>query len=232
MTARLSVVVLVSGRGSNLQAIIDRSTHGELPVDIRAVISSRPGTEGLVRAERAGLRTLAVDPRNFPGRAQFEEALMEQIDAFSPQLVVLAGFMIILGAGFVSHYAGRLINIHPSLLPRFKGLNTHERALKAGERYHGASVHFVTSDVDGGPVIIQAPVAIRRDDSAQTLAARVLEEEHRILPEAIRWFAEGRLSMHDGRVFLDGKLCIQPAPGELPFSSGTTAGPAAEGNGP
>ncbi len=207
MTVNLAVVVLISGRGSNLQSIIDRCGRGDLPVDIRAVISSRHDTEGLKRAARAGLTGVVADPDTFATRTAFEHALMQTIDSYSPGLVVLAGFMLILGPDFVRHYSGRLINIHPSLLPRFRGLNTHERALKSGAHFHGASVHFVTADVDGGPVIIQAPVAVRRDDSPQTLAARVLAEEHRILPEAIRWFAQGRLSMENGRALLDGQPC-------------------------
>ncbi|MHB8347445.1 MAG: phosphoribosylglycinamide formyltransferase [Acidiferrobacterales bacterium] len=218
MTVNLAVVVLISGRGSNLQSIMDRCGRGDLPVDIRAVISSRPDTEGLKRAARAGLTGVVVDPGNFPTRTEFEQALMQRIDACSPELVVLAGFMLILGPDFVRHYSGRLINIHPSLLPRFRGLNTHERALKSGARFHGASVHFVTADVDGGPVIIQAPVAVCADDSPQTLAARVLEEEHRILPEAIRWFAQGRLSMENGRALLDGQPCVLQ-------TAGSTASP-------
>ena len=211
MTANLPVVILISGRGSNLQAIIDQCRHGELAVDIRAVISSRPGADGLTRASDAGLATAVVDPRNFPTRAQFEQELAQRIDAYAPKLVVLAGFMLVLGSDFVLHYTGRLINVHPSLLPQFKGLDTHERALRAGVRYHGASVHFVTPDVDGGPVIIQAPVAVRPNDTAQSLAGRVLEKEHCILPEAIRWFAQGRLSLRNGQAMLDGRPCAHLA---------------------
>ncbi len=210
MIAQLPVVVLISGRGSNLQAIIEQQQRGDLPVDIRAVISSRPGAQGLDRARDAGLPAVIVDPGRFPARALFEKALMEEIDARAPALVVLAGFMLVLGSDFVRHYSGRLINVHPSLLPQFKGLHTHERALQAGVRYHGASVHFVTPDVDGGPVIIQAQVEVRADDNAQTLAVRVLKEEHRILPEAIRWFAQGRLGLEQGRALLDGRPCMHP----------------------
>lgn len=231
MTVNLPVVVLVSGRGSNLQAIIDHCRRGDLPVDIRAVISNRPGTEGLERAARAGLTGVIVDPGTFSTRAEFEQALMQRIDSYGPELVVLAGFMLILGSDFVRHYSGRLINIHPSLLPQFRGLNTHERALKAGVRYHGASVHFVTADVDGGPVIVQAPVAVRPDDSPQTLAARVLEEEHRILPEAIRWYAQGRLSMAGGLALLDGRPCENQVPGNTE-SQNPAAGRSPEGTAP
>ncbi len=201
----LPVVILISGRGTNLQAIIDQTARADFPVEIRAVISSHPDTEGLARARRAGLATRVVDYRSCPDRAAFDLILMQAIDSYAPQLVVLAGFMRILGPDFIRHYSGHLINIHPSLLPQFKGLDTHVRALRSGVRWHGASVHFVTPEVDGGPVIIQAPVAVLPDDSAETLAARVLEEEHRILPLAIRWFANGRLAIHNERVLLDGR---------------------------
>jgi len=199
------IVVLISGRGSNLQAILDETRAGRLPVEVRAVISSKPDAEGLQRARRAGVPTEIVDHRAFHERAQFDAALMQAIDRHQPKLVVLAGFMRILGAEFIQRYAGRLMNIHPSLLPAFPGLNTHARALAAGVRQHGASVHFVTNDLDGGPVIAQATVTVHADDTATTLAARVLDEEHRIYPLAIRWFVEDRLSIRNGRVLLDGE---------------------------
>ena len=200
------VVILISGRGSNLQAIIDQARAGHLPIDIRAVISNNPDAAGLQLAQAAGIDTKVVDHRSYPDRATFDQALMQAIDRYQPQLVVLAGFMRILGTEFIRHYAGRLLNIHPSLLPAFKGLNTHARALAAGAREHGASVHFVTNDLDGGPIVLQAQVAVRPDDTPATLAARVLETEHRILPLAIRWFAEGRLSIRNGQVLLDGAI--------------------------
>ena len=202
---RGGVVVLVSGRGSNLQAIINAVTHGELPADIRAVISSEPGAPALARARTAGIPTHVVNHRDFPARDRFDQALMQRIEAYRPQLVVLAGFMRILGEAFIDHYTGRLINIHPSLLPAFPGLNTHARALQSGAAHHGASVHFVTHEVDGGPVIIQAAVPVLPDDVPETLAERVLREEHRIYPKAIGWFLAGRLSIEDGRVLLDGQ---------------------------
>ena len=200
------VVILISGRGSNLQAIIDQTRTGHLPIDIRAVISNNPDAAGLRLAQAAGVDTMVVDHRSYPDRATFDQALMQAIDRCQPQLVVLAGFMRILGTEFIRHYAGRLLNIHPSLLPAFKGLNTHARALEAGAREHGASVHFVTNDLDGGPIVIQAQVTIRPGDTPATLAARVLEIEHRILPLAIQWFAEGRLSIRNGQVLLDGAV--------------------------
>jgi len=198
------IVVLISGRGSNLQAILDEARAGRLPVEIRTVISNNPEAHGLEVARAAGIPTEVIDHRAFRERAQFDAALMQAIDRHQPKLVVLAGFMRILGTEFIRHYAGRLLNIHPSLLPAFKGLDTHARALAAGVREHGASVHFVTNDLDGGPVIVQAAVPVRPDDSADTLAARVLVEEHRIYPLAIRWAVEGRLSICNGQVLLDG----------------------------
>lgn len=203
--APAAVVILISGRGSNLQAILDATRAGELAIEIRAVISNNPDAEGLQHARAAGVPTAIVSHRDYSDRAQFDTVLQQAIDRYAPRLVVLAGFMRILGAAFIRHYAGRLLNIHPSLLPAFKGLDTHARALAAGARQHGASVHFVTNDLDGGPVIVQATVPVRAGDTADTLAARVLHEEHRILPLAIRWFVKGRLSIRDGRVLLDGE---------------------------
>jgi len=199
------VVILISGRGSNLQAILDETRAGLLPIEIRAVISNNPEAEGLQRARAAGVPTETINHRDYADRTQFDAALMQAIDRHAPRLVILAGFMRILGEDFIRHYAGRLLNIHPSLLPTFKGLNTHARALAAGARQHGASVHFVTNDLDGGPVIVQASVPIRAGDSADTLGARVLQEEHRILPLAIRWFVEARLSIRNSQVLLDGE---------------------------
>lgn len=200
----LSVVALISGRGSNLQSIIDEMRAGRLPIALRAVISNNRDAPGLTRAQTAGIATRVVDHRQFASRANYDQALMAAIDEHSPELVVLAGFMRILGRPFVEHYAGRLINIHPSLLPEFAGLDTHARALQNGAQQHGASVHFVTPEVDAGPIIMQASVPVYKDDSPEALAARVLCEEHRIYPQAIRWFAEGRLQIQDNRVLLDG----------------------------
>ena len=202
MNAPSPIVVLVSGRGSNLQAIID-AAQNDLPVSIRAVISNRPGVLALERAQQAGIPSDVIDHRQFHRREDYDAALQEKIDAFEPDLVVLAGFMRVLTPGFVAHYSGRLMNIHPSLLPQFPGLNTHERALAAEVKEHGVSVHFVTEEVDAGPLIIQARVPVLPDDNAEVLAARVLEQEHRILPLAIRWFVEGRLTLLNERVLLD-----------------------------
>jgi phosphoribosylglycinamide formyltransferase-1 len=205
-TAPAPLVIVISGRGSNLQAIIDATREGRLPAAIRAVIGNNPTAPGLTIARAAGLVTEIVDHRAYPDRAAFDKALMHAIDRYTPRLVVLAGFMRILGADFIHHYAGRLINVHPSLLPAFRGLDTHARALAAGARQHGASVHFVTNEVDGGPIILQAAVPVQLGDDAATLAARVLEQEHRILPLAIRWYLEDRLSVRDGRVLFDGRV--------------------------
>jgi phosphoribosylglycinamide formyltransferase-1 len=206
MKRLLDVVVLISGRGSNLQSIIDQAQAGALPVRIAAVISNCADAFGLVRAQAAGVPTRVLGHQQFPSRGQFDQALMVLIDEYSPQLVVLAGFMRILGKDFVEHYAGRLMNIHPSLLPAFPGLHTHERALESGVAQHGASVHFVTPDLDGGPIIVQAAVPVLAGDTPDRLAERVLKEEHRIFPLAIRWFAEGRLQVRAGQVLLDGEM--------------------------
>lgn len=219
--ARTAVVVLISGRGSNLQAILDEIRADRLPIKIHAVISNNPDAPGLARARAANIPTHVVNHRDFPDREQFDQALRREIDAYAPGLVVLAGFLRLLTPTFVKHYAGRLMNIHPSLLPQFPGLNTHARVLESGARVHGASVHFVTPDMDTGPIIIQAAVPILPGDTPLSLAARVLEQEHRIYPLAIRWFAEGRLRRQDGQVLLDG--AVRPEQGlisraELPES--------------
>jgi len=206
MTSTCNVVVLLSGTGSNLQALIDNVRAGENPARIAAVISNRADAYGLQRARDAGIETRALDHKTFDGREAFDAALIELIDAFNPQLVVLAGFMRILSADFVRHYQGRLLNIHPSLLPKYKGLHTHQRALEAGDREHGCSVHFVTEELDGGPLVVQAVVTVESDDTASSLAQRVHTQEHRIYPLAVRWFAEGRLVLGEQGALLDGQL--------------------------
>ncbi|WP_454833358.1 phosphoribosylglycinamide formyltransferase [Pseudomonas veronii] len=206
MSATCDVVVLLSGTGSNLQALIDSTRTGDSPARIAAVISNRSDAYGLQRAREAGIATRPLDHKAFEGREAFDSALVELIDAFNPKLVVLAGFMRILSADFVRHYAGRLLNIHPSLLPKYKGMHTHQRALDAGDSEHGCSVHFVTEELDGGPLVVQAVVPVESDDSAQTLAQRVHTQEHRIYPLAVRWFAEGRLILGKQGALLDGQL--------------------------
>ncbi|OEC55718.1 MULTISPECIES: phosphoribosylglycinamide formyltransferase [Pseudomonas] len=205
MTDRCDVVVLISGSGSNLQALIDSTTSAGHPARIRAVISNRADAYGLERARQAGIETRVLDHREFDGREAFDQALAALIDSFSPQLVVLAGFMRILTPGFVRHYTGRLLNIHPSLLPRHKGLHTHQRALEVGDAEHGCSVHFVTEELDGGPLVVQAVIPVESGDSPDTLAQRVHAEEHRIYPLAVRWFAEGRLRLGENGALLDGQ---------------------------
>ena len=198
-------VILISGRGSNMEALIAARDRGTLPVDITAVISNRPDAAGLATAAAAGIAVRCIDHKAFAERDAFDAALAGCIDGFAPDLVVLAGFMRILGDGFVSNYAGRLMNIHPSLLPAFPGLHTHRRALAEGVRIHGCTVHFVTPTLDHGPVIIQAAVPVLDSDDEASLAARVLRQEHRIYPQAVRWFAEGRLQLVDDRVRLAGE---------------------------
>ena len=197
-----NVVILISGRGSNMEALIRARDAGELPVNIAAVISNRPDAAGLETAAKAGIVTHYVDHKGFAGREAFDAALAECIDGFAPDLVVLAGFMRILSEGFVRHYEGRLLNIHPSLLPAFPGLHTHQKALQEGMRLHGCTVHFVTPTLDHGPVVIQAAVPVLDSDDEATLAARVLAQEHRIYPQAVRWFVEGKLRLDGHRVFL------------------------------
>jgi len=207
---KLSLVVLLSGGGTNLQAILDAIARGELNAEIRAVLSNRPDAYGLERARRAGIATEVLDHKAYADRERFDAALMARIDGYAPALVVLAGFMRILSDGFVRHYEGRMINIHPSLLPKYRGLNTHQRALEEGETWHGASVHYVTPELDGGPVILQARVPVQAGDDPATLAARVLEMEHQIYPLAIQWIAEGRLALKAQQVWLDGRPLEQP----------------------
>ncbi len=207
---KIRLVVLISGRGSNLQAILDQAASGELPVEVAAVISNRPGVRGLERARQASVPALELDHKHFADRSAFETALIEMIDRHQPDLVALAGFMRVLTAGFTEHYRGRLLNIHPSLLPKFRGLHTHERAIAAGETEHGASIHFVTAELDGGPIIVRARVPLLPGDDPDALAARVLEQEHRLYPLAIRWFAEGRMRLDGERVCFDGEPLAEP----------------------
>lgn len=204
------IVVLISGSGSNLQAILDAVADGHVHARVAAVLSNRADALGLGRARRAGVDAIVVDHRAYPDRAAFDAALAEAIDAHAPDLVVLAGFMRILTDEFVIRYQGRMLNIHPSLLPAFRGLNTHARALEEGVREHGASVHFVTSQLDGGPVIAQVRVPVEAEDTPQRLAARILAHEHRLYPLVIEWFARGRLQLRNGKVLLDGRELSTP----------------------
>lgn len=207
MTAPLPrLVILISGTGSNMATLIDAVKRGAVGADVAAVFSNRPDARGLITAREAGIATEVLDHRQFPDRESFDRALAQRIDVHNPDLVVLAGFMRILTPGFVRHYRGRLINIHPSLLPKYPGLNTHQRAIDAGDDEAGATVHFVTEELDGGPAIVQARVPILPGDSADSLANRVLAMEHRIYPEAVQLFCSGRLRMDNQGVTLDGRL--------------------------
>ena len=199
-----NIVVLISGSGSNLQTILDGCAEGTIDARVTAVISNRPGVMGLQRAERAGVPALTLDHTLFESRQAFDTALADLIDRHEPDLVVLAGFMRILTDEFVRHYQGRMLNIHPSLLPKYTGLHTHQRALDAGDTEAGATVHFVTPELDGGPPIAQMSVPIKADDDASTLAKRVLGQEHKLYPEVIRWFINGRLTLKGDTAWLDG----------------------------
>ncbi|RDK04463.1 phosphoribosylglycinamide formyltransferase [Paraburkholderia lacunae] len=196
------LVILISGRGSNMEAIVSACSREGWPAQVAAVIANRPDAAGLAFAALHGIATAVVDHRQFPDRESFDAALAREIDGFTPDLVVLAGFMRVLTPGFVDHYAGRMLNVHPSLLPSFPGLKTHQQALDAGVRLHGASVHFVTSQLDHGPIVVQAAVPVLAGDTPAMLAGRVLATEHIIYPRAVRWFVEGRLALDGLRVTL------------------------------
>ncbi len=200
-----SIVILISGRGSNMQSLLAATADGSLPVRVAAVLSNRPDAAGLKTAAAVGIPTRVIDHKLYPDRESFDAAMAEAIDAFSPDLVVLAGFMRSRSNGFGERYAGRMMNIHPSLLPAFTGLHTHRRALEEGVRIHGCTVHFVTPTLDHGPIIAQAAVPVLDGDDEASLAERVLAQEHRIYPLAVRWFAEDRLRLLDGRVEVAGR---------------------------
>lgn len=206
MTSRKSrIVVLISGSGSNLQAIIDACKNNGIAGQICAVISNRASAYGLERASKANIATQAISHKNYASRDEYDIALQAAIDQYSPDLVVLAGFMRILTPSFVQHFQGKMLNIHPSLLPKYQGLHTHQRAIDAKDKEHGVSVHFVTEELDGGPVIQQAKVSIEHTDTADTLAAKVLIEEHQLYPRVINWFCAGRLTMIDQHAYLDAE---------------------------
>ncbi len=200
-----NVVILISGRGSNMEAIVGAG----LPAKVAAVISNRADAAGLKFAAQSGIAAQVVDEREFSSRGTFDAALEAAIERHSPDLLALAGFMRVLGGDFVRHYSGRMVNIHPSLLPAFPGLHTHRRALQEGVKLHGCTVHFVTPQVDHGPIIVQAAVPVRAGDTEATLAARVLRQEHRVYPLAIRWFVEGRLAVENGIVRVNASGAVQ-----------------------
>ena len=206
----LSIVVLVSGSGSNLQAIIDSIAAGHLKARIAGVLSNKADAYGLVRAQQAGIATAVLAHTAYADRESFDAAMMAKIDDWQPDVVVLAGFMRILTPGFVQHFEGRLVNIHPSLLPKYKGLHTHQRALENGDSEHGCSVHFVSAELDGGPVIGQAVVPVLPGDNETLLTERVHKSEHRLYPEVLVLMADGRLAYRDGLPWLDGKKLVTP----------------------
>ncbi|CAH1608702.1 MULTISPECIES: phosphoribosylglycinamide formyltransferase [Vibrio] len=199
-----NIVVLISGNGSNLQAILEACEDSMPNAQVAAVFSNKADAYGLERAKQFDVNGHFVDPKAFESREGFDAELMKQIDEYQPDVIVLAGYMRILSGAFVSHYLGKMINIHPSLLPKYPGLHTHQRAIDAGDKEHGTSVHFVTEELDGGPVVLQAKVPVFEDDDADALAARVQTQEHNIYPMVTKWLVEGRLSMTEGKAYLDG----------------------------
>lgn len=202
----MRIVVLLSGGGSNLQAIIDGCEQGLIAGNIVGVISNRPNVKGLERAKKHGIKAHTLDHTTFESREAFDEALAHSIDGLRPDLVILAGFMRILTPAFTRRYLGKMLNIHPSLLPKYPGLHTHKRALEAGDTEHGVTVHFVTAELDGGPAVIQAKVPVKSTDTEASLAARVLEQEHIIYPQAANWFCQGRLALQGNDALLDGQI--------------------------
>jgi phosphoribosylglycinamide formyltransferase-1 len=215
-SAQLPIVILISGRGSNMLAIAERAARGELPISVRAVISDKPDAAGLASAEQLDIPVVSLSPRSFANRESYDIALSELVASFRPQLIVLAGFMRILTANFIDRFAGRILNIHPSLLPKYRGLHTHRRAIAAGDSVHGASVHYVTQELDGGPVIMQASVPVQADDTEESLSARVQRLEHRIYPQVIEWIAHGRIGLRSDGLWFDGK----PLPAPVMLESG------------
>ena len=204
--ATTRAVILISGSGSNLQAFIDQVNSGELDIEISLVISNKADAYGLERASNAAINSDCINHRDFSSRLEFDQALMQRIDQVKPDMVILAGFMRILTPEFVNHYQGRLINIHPSLLPKYPGVDTHQRAIDAGDQWHGASIHFVVPEVDAGPVILQGRLAINSDDTAESLQQRIHKIEHKLYPLAVKWFSQKRLENKNGKILLDGEL--------------------------
>ena len=205
-----AAAVLISGTGTNLQAFIDQVQNGSLPLEIAVVLSNREDAFGLQRAAQAGIPTRCIDHRNFSSRESFDDAVHEALSEFEPAIIILAGFMRILSARFVDRYAGRILNIHPALLPAYPGLNTHQRVIDAGEQWHGCTVHFVTAELDAGPGLLQGRVPVLATDDSQVLSARVQTMEHIIFPKAAEWVAAGRAEFRNGRAWLDGKALERP----------------------
>lgn len=208
--SRKSAAVLISGSGTNLQSFIDKTAAGQLDLDIAVVLSNMPAAAGLDRARKARIPIECVEHGDYPDRESFDAALNDTLDRYAPDMVILAGFMRILTPVFIDHFAGRIFNIHPSLLPKYPGLNTHHRSIAAGDEWAGSTVHFATAELDGGPQIIQGRVRVEPDDTAKSLAARVLRVEHQIYPQAAALFAAGRLEYRDGAAWLDGNRLTAP----------------------
>jgi phosphoribosylglycinamide formyltransferase-1 len=210
MSRRSKTAILISGSGTNLQAFIDAVDEGNLNLDIVVVFSNNPNAFGLQRAEKAGIPTACIPHAGFPDRESFDAAVMAELDRFEPDLLILAGFMRILSASFVSHYAGKILNIHPALLPLYPGLNTHQRVLDAGDKWHGSTVHFVIDELDAGPRVLQGRLAVTPGENADDLAARVQAIEHKIYPLAADWVGSGKVEFRNGHVFVDGVKKDEP----------------------
>jgi len=210
MATRCKTAILISGSGTNLQSFIDRVTTGELALDLSVVFSNKPDAHGLVRAKQTGIPTACIEHGNFPDRESFDRAVIEELDRWSPDLLVLAGFMRILGPAFVNYYEGRILNIHPALLPKYPGLNTHQRVLDAGDEWHGSTVHFVTEELDGGPRILQGRMRVDPSESADELQCRVQAVEHQIYPEAAGLVGSGRAQFREGKTWFDGAETDEP----------------------
>ena len=214
--SRCRAAVLISGSGSNLQSFIDKSAHGEIDLDLSVVFSNKPDAYGLTRAKAAGIATECLEHGNYTDRETFDRAVASVLDTYEPDLIILAGFMRILSPWFVQHYEGRILNIHPALLPAYPGLDTHQRVLDAGEEWHGSTVHFVTEELDGGPRILQGRLAVDSNETADELCARVQAIEHQIYPQAANWFGQGRLQFCGGQTVFDGRPLDEPVVRDFP----------------
>jgi len=210
MAKRCKTAILISGSGTNLQAFIDAVDRGNLDLDLTVVFSNNPEAFGLQRAEEAGIATSCIQHSDFLDRESFDQAVIAELDRFDPDLLILAGFMRILSKAFVAHYAGKILNIHPALLPLYPGLNTHQRVLNAGDEFHGSTVHFVTEELDAGPSILQGRLAVTPGETAEELATRVQAIEHRIYPQAAGWVGAGKVQFKSGKSWVDGKLAEEP----------------------
>lgn len=210
MLSLSNTAILISGSGTNLQSFIDRAAAGGIALDLSVVFSNRPEAYGLTRARIAGIDTVCIEHGDFDSREQFDRAVASKLDEWSPELIILAGFMRILSPWFVNYYEGRILNIHPALLPAYPGLNTHERVLEAGDEFHGSTVHFVTEELDGGPRILQGRLRVDPNETPDELMKRVQSVEHQIYPTAADWFASGRLTFRDNSAWLDGEHLDEP----------------------